>query len=50
MEVVDEGAESAAFKQLFRSWSGEQRKNKHLRGMGEGAWPDGGAEHRAEAS
>ncbi|XP_073667108.1 villin-like protein isoform X3 [Tursiops truncatus] len=34
VEVVDEGAESAAFKQLFRSWSGEQRKNKHLRGMG----------------
>ncbi|XP_057411806.1 villin-like protein isoform X2 [Balaenoptera acutorostrata] len=33
VEVVDEGAESAAFKQLFRSWSGEQRKNKHLRGM-----------------
>lgn len=50
MEVVDEGAESAAFKQLFRSWSGEQRKNKHLRGTGEGAWPDGGAERRAEAS
>ncbi|XP_029099989.1 villin-like protein isoform X3 [Monodon monoceros] len=34
VEVVDEGAESAAFKQLFRSWSGEQRKNKHLRGTG----------------
>ncbi|XP_066861805.1 villin-like protein isoform X6 [Kogia breviceps] len=34
VEVVDEGAESAAFKQLFRSWSGEQRKNKHLRGKG----------------
>ncbi|XP_059795167.1 villin-like protein isoform X5 [Balaenoptera ricei] len=34
VEVVDQGAESAAFKQLFRSWPGEQRKNKHLRGMG----------------
>ncbi|XP_057560679.1 villin-like protein isoform X2 [Hippopotamus amphibius kiboko] len=34
VEVVDDGAESAAFKQLFRSWSGEQRKNKNLRGLG----------------
>uniref|UniRef100_A0A8D1JKX8 Gelsolin-like domain-containing protein n=1 Tax=Sus scrofa TaxID=9823 RepID=A0A8D1JKX8_PIG len=32
VEVVDDGAESAAFKQLFQSWSGEQRGNKNHRG------------------
>ncbi|KAG5197455.1 hypothetical protein JEQ12_008184 [Ovis aries] len=34
VEVMDDGAESAGFKQLFRSWSGQQRKNKNLSGMG----------------
>ncbi|XP_055270616.1 villin-like protein isoform X3 [Moschus berezovskii] len=34
VEVMDAGAESAGFKQLFRSWSGQQRKNKNLSGMG----------------
>ncbi|KAM7229870.1 hypothetical protein CapIbe_018587, partial [Capra ibex] len=34
VEVMDDGAESAGFKQLFRSWSGQQRKNKNLSGTG----------------
>nr|XP_020770505.1 villin-like protein isoform X3 [Odocoileus virginianus texanus] len=34
VEVMDDGAESAGFKQLFRSWPGPQRKNKNLSGMG----------------
>ncbi|XP_025127755.2 villin-like protein isoform X5 [Bubalus bubalis] len=34
VEVMDDGAESAGFKQLFRSWSGQQRENKNLSGMG----------------
>lgn len=47
VEVMDDGAESAGFKQLFRSWSGQQRKNKNLSGMGERAWPESGAGLRA---
>ena len=47
VEVMDDGAESAGFKQLFRSWSGQQRENKNLSGMGERAWPESGAELRA---
>uniref|UniRef100_A0A8C4LFX8 Villin like n=1 Tax=Equus asinus asinus TaxID=83772 RepID=A0A8C4LFX8_EQUAS len=35
VEVVNDGAESAAFKQLFRTWSNEQRRN-NPRGMGKG--------------
>lgn len=46
VEVMDDGAESAGFKQLFRSWSGPQR-SKNLSGMGERAWPESGAELRA---
>ena len=42
VEVMDDGAESAGFKQLVRSWSGQQRKNKNLSGMGERAWPERG--------
>ncbi|XP_020770505.2 villin-like protein isoform X2 [Odocoileus virginianus] len=34
VEVMDDGAESAGFKQLFQSWPGPQRKNKNLSGMG----------------
>ncbi|XP_072797091.1 villin-like protein [Vicugna pacos] len=34
VEVVNDGTESAAFKQLFQSWSGEQGKNKNPRGIG----------------
>lgn len=36
VEVVNDGAESAAFKQLFRTWSNEQRRN-NPGGMGERA-------------
>lgn len=32
VEVVNGGAESAAFKQLFRTWSDQQCRNKHLGG------------------
>ena len=47
VEVMDGGAESAGFKQLFRSWSGPRRQNKSLSGMGERAWPERGAELQA---
>ncbi|XP_077929762.1 villin-like protein isoform X3 [Halichoerus grypus] len=30
VEVVNDGAESAAFKQLFQTWSTNQRRNKNL--------------------
>lgn len=43
VEVVDDGAESAAFKQLFQSWSGEQRGNKNHRGTRGRGWGRGGA-------
>ncbi|XP_034847960.1 villin-like protein [Mirounga leonina] len=33
VEVVNDGAESAAFKQLFQTWSTNQRRNKNLDGM-----------------
>nr|KAF6476844.1 villin like [Rousettus aegyptiacus] len=32
VEVVNQGAESAAFKQLFRTWSDQPCRNKHLGG------------------
>jgi hypothetical protein len=34
VEVVDDGAESAAFKQLFQTWSNKPGK-KNLGGTGE---------------
>uniref|UniRef100_G1MHM8 Villin like n=1 Tax=Ailuropoda melanoleuca TaxID=9646 RepID=G1MHM8_AILME len=33
VEVVNDGAESAAFKQLFQTWSTKQQRNKNLGGM-----------------
>lgn len=35
VEVVNDGAESAAFKQLFQTWSTKQQRNKNLGGMSE---------------
>lgn len=32
VEVVNQGAESAAFQQLFRTWSDQPCRNKHLGG------------------
>lgn len=34
VEVVNDGAESAAFKQLFRMWSVKQHRNRNLGGTG----------------
>ncbi|KAM5233389.1 villin-like protein isoform 3-T3 [Hipposideros larvatus] len=33
VEVVNDGAESAAFKQLFRTWSIKQRRNRNVGGI-----------------
>lgn len=33
VEVVNDGAESAAFKQLFQTWSTKQQRNKNLGGL-----------------
>ncbi|XP_038426342.1 villin-like protein isoform X3 [Canis lupus familiaris] len=35
VEVVNDGAESAAFKQLFRAWSAKKPENRNLHGMSE---------------
>lgn len=50
VEVVNDGAESTAFQQLFRTWSKELNRKKHPekseqeegRGRGGGAWGMGG--------
>ncbi|CAD7673278.1 unnamed protein product [Nyctereutes procyonoides] len=35
VEVLNDGAESAAFKQLFQAWSTKKPKNRNLHGMSE---------------